>query len=73
LNDSIYAAEAPDAIAPVNKSESLLRYNENYYSAAVGYKYEYGIVAFGFPYETILSERDRILVMKAILGYLKLK
>jgi hypothetical protein len=70
LNEHIYAAEAPDAIGAVNGSRTLLRYNENRFSAGIGYKNQYGIVAFGFPFETILNESDRSLLMKSILNYL---
>lgn len=70
LNDSIYAVEAPDALNPVNGSESLLRYSENQISAAVGYKNEYGVVAFGFPFETILGDDARQEIMMHILKYL---
>ncbi|MBN1300912.1 MAG: fibronectin type III domain-containing protein [Melioribacteraceae bacterium] len=73
LNDSIYAAEAPDAITNTKDSEVLLRYSENLYGSAVGYKNEYGIVAFGFPFEIILGNNDRDLVMKSILEYLKIR
>ncbi len=59
FNDSIYKVEAPDAIAGINGGEILLRYSENNFSAAVGYKGDYGVVALGFPYETILGEKQR--------------
>jgi hypothetical protein len=73
LNDSIYAVEAPDALGNVNGSEVLLRYDENLYSAAIGYKDEYGVVVFGFPFETILDRNVRDEVMLGVLTYLKLK
>jgi hypothetical protein len=50
-----------------------LRYLENNFSAAVGYKGNYGIVVLGFPFETILGEKNRIEVMNTILNYLELK
>ncbi len=73
LNDSIYAVEAPDALGEINGSETLLRYKENLYSAAIGYKDEYGIVSMGFPFETITSDEARNELMNAVLVYLKLK
>ena len=69
MNDTIYNAEAPDALKPVNGGQTLLRYNENYYSAATGYKGNYSVVAFGFPFETIKNNNDRNTIMKAILNY----
>jgi carbamoylphosphate synthase large subunit len=69
LNDSIYAVEAPDAIAPSNGGETILRYKENQFSAAVGYKNNYGVVIFGFPFETILKSEVRNELMRAIIKY----
>jgi hypothetical protein len=69
LNDSIYAVEAPDAIAPAKGAETILRYKENHFSAAVGYKGDYDVVVFGFPFETILKSEIRNDLMKAIIKY----
>jgi hypothetical protein len=69
LNDSIYAVEAPDEIAPQNGAETILRYSENLFSAAIGFKDNYGIVVFGFPFETILKPEAKDEVMKAIIKY----
>jgi hypothetical protein len=73
LNDSIYKVEAPDELGEINGSEILLRYSENNFSSAVGYKGNYGVVTFGFPFETILGEKQRNLVMKSVLNYLIVK
>lgn len=73
FNDSIYKAEAPDAIAGINGGEILLRYSENNFSAAVGYNEKYGVVSFGFPFETISCENNRSELMGAVLNYLKVK
>ncbi len=54
-------------------SEVLLRYGENNFSCAVGYKDKYGVVSFGFPFETILGEKQRTLIMKSVLNYLDMK
>lgn len=70
LNDSMYNAEAPDAIKPINGSNTLLRYTENYFSAAVGYASKYSVVAFGFPFETISTDADRRKIMGAILKFM---
>src|SRR3972149_1435614 len=72
LNDSIYAVETPNAIAPVKSAETILRYKENYFSAAIGYKGDYGVVVFGFPFETILKTDVRNEIMKMIITYVVL-
>jgi hypothetical protein len=69
LNDKIYSVEAPDALNPVKDSETLIRYSENSFSAGVGYKNDYGVVVFGFPFETILDSNTRAEIMKEILRY----
>ncbi len=73
FTDSIYKVEAPDELGEINGSEVLLRYKENSFSAAVGYNDKYGIVSFGFPFETILGENNRNEVMKSVMRYLGLK
>ncbi len=73
LNDSIYAVEAPDAIIHTDDSKTILRYSENEFCAGVAYKKNYGVVVFGFPFETILGSSNRNLVMKSILQFFSLK
>jgi hypothetical protein len=70
LNDSIYAVEAPDALYPFGGSEAILRYSSNYFGAGVGYKKDYGVVVLGFPFETILKEEKRNILMQNVLEYL---
>lgn len=72
-DEKIYKVEAPDEIGPINGSEVLLRFSENEFSSMIGYKDKYGVVAFTVPFETIISERDRAQLMKAILNYLSIK
>lgn len=69
-NDSIYKVEAPDGLQPLYKAKTILRYAENRISAAIAYKNSYGIVAFGFPFETILGKQQRLDCMKYVLKYL---
>jgi hypothetical protein len=73
FNDSIYKVEAPDELGEINGSEVLLRYSENNFSSAVGYKDNYRVVVFGFPFETILGEKLRALIMRSVLNYLEVK
>ncbi len=70
LNDSIYAAEAPDALGEINGSKTILRYYESDTGAGIAYKENYGVVAFGFPFETILGKEKQKEVMRFILSYL---
>jgi hypothetical protein len=69
-DETHYGVEAPDALAPANGGKLLLRYSENQFGAAVGFKGEYGVVSFGFPFETILLPETRKLVMGEVMGYL---
>ncbi len=69
--DYIYAAEAPDAIEPADKSSSTaFRYAENNTSAAVMHRGEVRSFVMGFPFETIISQEERDELMKQILNFL---
>ncbi len=69
LNDKIYAVEAPNAISNTKQGETLLRYYDNSFPAAIGYKKEYGVIVFGFPFETVSGDEDRNQIMNSILNY----
>ena len=67
----IYQVEAPDALIPADsKARVLMRYAENQFSAAVGYRDTYSVVTMGFPFETVIGQSDRNQLMKAVLNYL---
>ncbi len=68
-NDSIYAVESPDGLLPTEDSKTILRYQENNISAGIAYKNEYGVVAVGFPFETILSRNHRKILMQKVIDY----
>ena len=71
ISDKIYAAEAPDAIEPADKqSVTAFRYLENNTSAAVMYPGDARTFVMGFPFETIISRKDRDDLMKQILDFL---
>jgi hypothetical protein len=72
LNDSIYAVQAPDAIVNNDQSHVLLRYSENQFPAAVGYKKDYGVVVMGFPFETILNQKYRDSLIEHVIKFLNL-
>ncbi len=71
FNNIIYAATSPDAIGKFGGSSTILRYSENQFSAGTAYKSNYGVVVFGFPFETILGQKERDEVMSAVLSFLK--
>lgn len=72
LNSEIYCVESPDAIEPANKNAfTVMRYSENNLSAAIAYKDEYKVYAMGFPFETVLDQSARDLMMLNILSFLK--
>lgn len=72
FSDSVYAAEAPDAIEPAGRGAICsFRYSENNSSAGVAYKGSYKTVILGFPFETIVSGKERELLMKQVLDFLK--
>jgi hypothetical protein len=71
LNDKMYSVESPDEIVPVQGGSVLLRYSDNLFSAAVGYKGTSNIVVMGFPFETITTLAARDAVMKGVVEYLR--
>jgi hypothetical protein len=67
-NSISYFVESPDAIEPIGEgSFTICRYAENNLSAAVAYAGKYKTCAFGFPFETLQSEKDRANLMESIL------
>ena len=72
LSRDMYMVESPDALVPMTGGEQLLRYSENQFGAAVGYRKSYGLVVMGFPFETILDPALRTELMKGVLRYLKI-
>ena len=70
-NPDIYTVEGADALEPFDStSTTLLRYVENNMSAGVAYRGDYGVAAFGFPFETITDQWERDLILRRILTYL---
>jgi len=70
-NPSIYTVDAPDAIEPVDSlGKTIIRYAENNISAGVAYKGKYKIVAFGFPFESIINEKERNIIMEKVIKFL---
>jgi len=69
-SDSLYGAEAPDALSAYGGSRTVLRYEENQFSAAVAYKDQCGVLVCGFPFETIYPAFRRDQFMQAVLRLL---
>lgn len=70
FNSHIYKVEAPDAIIPAGGAKTILRYAENEYSAATAFSGSYRCVVLGFPFETIIKEKQRFQLMRAILKFM---
>lgn len=69
--DDIYAAESPDAIEAADKqSFTALRYTENNTSAAVMHTGPVRSFVMGFPFETVISQAERDVLMRQILDFL---
>lgn len=51
--------------------ETLIRYEENQFSAGVGFRTKNrAVVTFGFPFETILDPLERTLILSGVMDYL---
>lgn len=71
IDPVLYTVEGADALEPTDSTATtLMRYRENNASAAVAYHGEYGVIAVGFPFETIKNQHTRDMMMKKILHYL---
>jgi hypothetical protein len=77
--DGIYGVELPDSLKPAvapkdarnfETSETILRYRENNWSAAIAMQKPRKVVVFGFPFECIVGAENRAKAMKAIVEYL---
>lgn len=66
-----YPVESPDGIEPFDeKAETIFRYTENNYSAAVFYNGERKVITLGFPFESIKGQNERDRLMKLLLDVL---
>jgi len=70
----IYTVEAPDGIEPVGKNAiTAFRYGENSVSAGVVFNGKYKVVSLGFPFETIIDNGERDLLMQQIIRFFESK
>jgi hypothetical protein len=71
IDPVLYTVEGADALEPVDSTAfTLMRYSENNMSAAVAFRGSYGVVALGFPFETLVDRAMRDLLMKQTINYL---
>lgn len=70
LNETHYAATAPDVLTPTTVSSCVMKYSDGQ-SAAVAYSgRDYRCLTMGFPLECIKDIRSRAAIMRGILNYL---
>ena len=71
IDPEIYTVEGADALEPADTTAiTLIRYRENNASAAVAFRGAYGVIAMGFPFESITDGLTRDQLMKKILTFL---
>ena len=73
-NENSYFVESTDVIEPAgNGSLTICRYSNSNLGAGVAYLGQYKTCLFGFPFETIQSEKERNKLMSSILSFFSLK
>jgi len=65
----IYPVDYPDVLTSQG-GEVVLRYDSNA-AAGIGFRGNYRVVTFGFPFETISTAQERQMVMEKVLQYLR--
>jgi hypothetical protein len=74
LHPDLYTVEGADALEPAGPgARTVTRYAENNMSAGIACRETCRLVALGFPFEAVLGEYDRNLLMKKILEFLTVK
>ena len=69
-SEVIYSVEYPEVVTPSGKEAiTALRYVGGTDSAAAAYKDNYATFVMGFPYETILNEEERLMLLAEILNW----
>ncbi len=72
-NAKIYTVESPDALNPMSDSWTFLRYAENRFSAGVAHSGVFKTVVLGFPFETIIGQKQRARLMAEVLKFFQKK
>ena len=66
-----YKVGSVDGFAPASGGKAIIRYTDSALAAAIGYKGEdCSTFVMGFPFESIIGEQSRDLLMKDIVEYL---
>ena len=74
INEKIYPAESPDALTPEGNAFPILKYSQNNTNAAIVFdSRNYRTFVCGFPFETILEEESRNILMNRVLDFLDKK
>ena len=67
----IYRVEAPDSFNPADPAAAtILRYSENQFSAGVAYRGTHAVVVLGFPFEAVMDQACRDILMHETLQFL---
>jgi len=73
-NKVSYSLESTDAIEPAGDGAvTICRYAGTNLSAGVAYSGNYKVCSFGFPFETIQSEKERNRLMESVLDFFNAK
>ena len=73
-NKVSYSLESTDAIEPAGDGAvTICRYAGTHLSAGVAYSGNYKVCSFGFPFETIQSEKERNRLMESVLDFFNAK
>ncbi len=71
IDPVLYTVEGADALEPIDSTAvTLMRYSENNMSAGVAFRGDYGIVALGFPFESVVNQEMRDTIMMRTINYL---
>jgi len=71
LNDQMYRLEAPDALMPVNKSRTVMRFTDNEFGAGIAFNSEvYNLVISTIPLEIVLTQKSRDQYMMKVFDLL---
>jgi hypothetical protein len=70
-NREFYALPRPEILEPNGKATAIMTYKKQRYSAGIGYNgKDYNCIVIGFPFESIVNEKDRNKTMQAFIKYL---
>ena len=66
-----YGVTKPDVLSPVGLASTLFTYSDSHLPAGIGYKdRSCATLTLGFPFESIISQKERDRIMKSAINYL---